>query len=69
MKNTRKRKYTHAVIYIGAPHGDDEDGHIVSRHTSETLAVAAARAKFGGTTGAYCARVVPLRPDGSWSRR
>lgn len=33
--------FTHAIFYVGAPYGDGEMGHLVSRHTSEEAAEAA----------------------------
>lgn len=30
--------HTHAVVYRGAPYGDNEGGHIVSLHKSEAAA-------------------------------
>ncbi len=32
------KAYTHAVVYLGAPYGDNEGGHIVSLHKSEAAA-------------------------------
>lgn len=34
-KNVASKRYTHAVVYIGAPYGDNEGGHIVSLHESK----------------------------------
>ncbi len=34
MSTTIRRDHTHAVIYTGAPYGDNEGGHIVSLHKS-----------------------------------
>ena len=33
--------YSHAVVYLGAPYGDNESGHIISRHRSRDAAESA----------------------------
>lgn len=38
MKTRIPRNMTHAVVYIGAPYGDNEGGHIVSLHKSGSAA-------------------------------
>lgn len=60
--------YTHAIIYIGAPYGENESGHIVSRHKSEENANKAFEKKFSGTTGIYNNKIVELKSDGSLDR-
>jgi len=60
--------YTHAIIYIGAPYGENESGHIVSRHKNIENAERAFEKKFSGTTGIYNHIVVELKRDGSWDR-
>lgn len=59
---------THAIIYIGAPYGDDESGHIVSRHKSARTAAKRYAAEYEGTTGVYNHIVVPLHEGGGWDR-
>ena len=41
------RANTYAVVYVGAPYGDNEGGHIVSLHRSES----AARGRTDGYRG------------------
>ena len=61
------RKYSHAIVYWGAPYGENERGHIVSRHTSEDLAEAAYDRRFGGTTGVLNNRIVELDSSGDYN--
>lgn len=42
MKTAIAKNMTHAVVYVGAPYGDNEGGHIMSLHKSEAAAIAAA---------------------------
>ena len=67
-EQTTKQRYTHAIIYIGAPYGENESGHIVSRHTSRELADSAFDRKFSGTTGVLNNKVVALDANGNWAR-
>jgi len=62
------RTYTHAIIYIGAPYGVNEDGHIVSRHTSRSLADRAFDRAYAGTTGERSNMIVDLSPGRPFSR-
>lgn len=34
-KDIARKSNTHAVVYLGAPYGDNEGGHIVSLHKSK----------------------------------
>lgn len=45
--------YRYAIFFTGAPYGDNEAGHIVSRHRSLWLAQQAFDRLFSGTTGIY----------------
>jgi hypothetical protein len=60
--------YTHAIIYVGAPYGDTESGHVVSRHTRAETAARRYRDTYKGTMGIYDHAIVPLAPDGTWDR-
>lgn len=64
--------YTHAIIYIGAPHGINEAGEIVSRHRSKATAERAYQRLCypgGQRTAAALNHVIrPLGVDGSWHR-
>lgn len=42
-KDIANKTNTHAVVYLGAPYGDNEGGHIVSLHKSKDGAVMAMR--------------------------
>lgn len=63
---------THAIIYIGAPHGLNEAGEIVSRHRSLESAERAYRRRCypGGrrTTASLDHVIRELDNDGSWTR-
>lgn len=48
--------------------GENESGHIVSRHKSLENAEKAFEKKFGGTTGIYSNKIVELDKDGNWER-
>ena len=60
--------YTHAIIYVGSPYGNNEQGHIHSRHTSLDLAEKRYERDFGGTTGHLNHRIVKLDGKGNWTR-
>jgi len=61
-------KYTHAIVDIGAPLGDDEQGELYSQHKS----LAGAQRRFGmdfeGRTGWFSHIIVELDADGEWDR-
>ena len=50
----------YAIIYIGAPYGIGEEGHIVSRHMTRDTADARWDRDYSGTTGIYNHRIVRL---------
>lgn len=50
-KTMTNQKYTYAIVYTGSPYGDDEAGHVVSRHRTLKAAWAAYDRAFSGTTG------------------
>jgi hypothetical protein len=60
--------YKYAIIYTGAPYGDTESGHIVSRHITLETACRRYREWYTGRTGELNHTIVRLNPDGSWSR-
>lgn len=49
-----------AVVYVGAPYGENESGEIVSRHRSEEAAIAA-RQKLQGSPRYYGSSTKVLR--------
>lgn len=66
--------YTHAIIYIGAPYGDGEKGHIFSKHRSEDNANARfdreSRDSQGNKTTFHLNHeIVTLDRLGDWSRQ
>jgi len=61
-------RYKYAIVYIGAPYGDNESGHITSRHCSLATAKARFAADFSGRTGAANHIIVPTHDDGTWCR-
>ena len=42
-KDIARKSNTHAVVYLGAPYGDNEGGHIASLHKSKDGAIKALR--------------------------
>ena len=52
--------YKYAIVCQGAPYGDGEAGHTVSRHTSLALAEKAFRKRFGGSPASYDHKVVAI---------
>jgi len=60
--------YTHAVICVGAPYGDDESGHVVSRHPSYASARQYCRQHYGGSPAALEHQIVELDSNGDWER-
>ena len=63
---TKTTRYAYAIVYVGAPYGLGEDGHIVSRHTSLETAERAFEARFAGNSRNNI--ICPLHADGGWSR-
>lgn len=61
-------KYPYAIIYTGAPYGDNEQGHIVSRHTTLPLARSIFTRRYGGRTGSLNHQIVRLDASGKWDR-
>ena len=62
-----KMKYTHKIMYQGAPYGDGEAGHTVSRHKSRELAEKAFQKRFGGSPSSYDHKIVAIEDDGAAS--
>ena len=48
---TIRKDMNYAIVYLGAPYGDNEGGHIVSCHKTLTTAEKAFDKAFAGTTG------------------
>jgi len=65
--------YTHAIVYVGAPYGDNEAGHIISRHKSFANAERRFERESRTSTGERTTfplnhQIVALNADGSWTR-
>jgi len=65
--------YTHAIIYTGAPYGDGESGHIVSRHKSRRHAENRFDAECRDSEGNFTTfdlshEIVALDANGDWTR-
>ena len=48
MSKVSSKSYTHAVVYTGAPYGDNEGGHVVSLHKSQEAAEKACLGRYHG---------------------
>ena len=59
--------YHYAIVYHGAPYGDNEQGEIVSRHHKLSTAQARYAKQFSGKTGQYSHSIVQLK-GGTWDR-
>ena len=62
-----KMTYSHAIIYIGAPYGENEHGHIYSQHRSVETAQRRYSKDFSGTVGYKNHRIVALDAQGDWT--
>ena len=58
--------FTHAIVYVGAPYGEGESGHIISRHTGFTQACKAWAREISGTAGVLNHQIVKLDEAGNW---
>lgn len=52
--------FTHAIVFVGAPYGDNECGHIHSTHKSFATAERRFDKDFSGRTGVYNNIIVDL---------
>lgn len=66
-------RYPFAIIYTGAPYGDNEFGHILSRH--KTMIAAQRRfekeshdSEGNPTTFRLKHEIVEIHDDGTWTR-
>lgn len=59
--------YHYVIVYHGAPYGENERGHIVSRHHKLTTAQVKYRRMFSGKTGQHSHSIYELI-DGTWDR-
>ena len=50
----------YAIIYKGAPYGENESGHIVSKHKTMENAQKRFDKEYRGTTGIYSHKIVNL---------
>ena len=56
--------YKYAIVYQGAPYGDGEAGHIVSRHKCRELAEKAFKKRFGGSPASYDNKIIAMKGEG-----
>ena len=51
----------YAIIYKGAPYGENESGHIVSRHKTWENAQKRFEKEYAETTGRYSHKIVNVK--------